>query len=137
MPSESELPSVSSLCSTDSNFTVGEIHGEAQHELNLHLEGPCRNLIPISPMCNSMPDLDEPPEMLPPVSECYCPSESPSPIPRSTATLEMSCEAAARILAELHGDADSARARADLGCTGASSCLVKNTKLLQLIDGVA
>ncbi len=44
-----------------------------------------------------------------------------------------SCDAAAGIIAELHGHGDAARARGLLGCDDSSNCHVKNTKLLQLM----
>ncbi|KAB5585236.1 hypothetical protein GE09DRAFT_1069913 [Coniochaeta sp. 2T2.1] len=48
---------------------------------------------------------------------------------------ETSCEAAALILANMHGHGDVSRSRAALGCTDDSpNCTVKNTRVLELLD---
>lgn len=51
-----------------------------------------------------------------------------------TTTLETHCDDAAGIIAQLRGDGDSARARALLGCSGSTDCVVRNTVLFQLMD---
>ncbi|UNI18524.1 hypothetical protein JDV02_004788 [Purpureocillium takamizusanense] len=55
--------------------------------------------------------------------------------------MEMSCNAAAQIIAEMHGYSSSSGAGADrdvtrerLGCNGQSECLVKNTVLFQILE---
>ncbi|KXX74888.1 hypothetical protein MMYC01_209039 [Madurella mycetomatis] len=48
--------------------------------------------------------------------------------------LEMSCTAAAHIMANFFRDKDEERAREVLGCTGSNECVVRNTHLLQLLD---
>lgn len=75
--------------------------------------------------------------VLPPMSDCFCPPGPPTEdTDRSRAEmLETSCDAAAAILVELHGQAtDLGRTRAALGCNGGSSCSVKNTTLFRLMD---
>lgn len=52
---------------------------------------------------------------------------------RAEAT-ETSCDAAAAILVQLHEQTDPARVRVALGCTGPSSCSVKNTTIFRLMD---
>lgn len=72
--------------------------------------------------------------IFPPASECFC---SPVPPTRSsyrTEALQTSCEAAAAILIDLQGQDDLVSARNALGCTGASSCSVKNTTIFRLMD---
>lgn len=88
----------------------------------------------ISYISTSMSDQDAPLDMLPEVSDCYCPPESPVPEPNATPSLETSCETAAGILAGLRGHDDSAQVRAAMGCVGTSECLVRNTRLFQLMD---
>ena len=47
----------------------------------------------------------------------------------------MSCNTAARILADMQGHEDTRRTRASLGCVGQDECIVKNTALFQILDG--
>ncbi|GAB1313399.1 hypothetical protein MFIFM68171_03609 [Madurella fahalii] len=67
-------------------------------------------------------------------------NEAASPLlsvksPKTTHShLEMSCTAAAHIMANFCMDRDEEIAREVLGCTGPNECLVKNTHLLQLLD---
>lgn len=49
-------------------------------------------------------------------------------------TLVTSCEAAACIIAGFQGHGDVSQARMALGCDGAADCLVRNTRLFQLMD---
>ncbi|KAI3332587.1 hypothetical protein F4824DRAFT_289977 [Ustulina deusta] len=49
-------------------------------------------------------------------------------------TLVTSCEAAASIIAGFQGHGDVSQARMALGCDGAADCLVRNTRLFQLMD---
>lgn len=72
-------------------------------------------------------------QLLPPVSDCFCPAESPAPPLGRAETLETSCDEAATILVTMHGQAD-ADARVALGCRGPSSCSVNNIKIFQLMD---
>lgn len=53
-----------------------------------------------------------------------------------TTPLETSCTAAADLIADLHGHIPVAKALMMLGCSGTTDCRVKNTTVLQLIDGV-
>jgi hypothetical protein len=77
---------------------------------------------------------------LPQAQLCSRPAESapPDPIPKTptpTAShLEMSCTAAARIVASMYKDGSEELAREALGCSGPDECLVKNTVLFQLLD---
>jgi hypothetical protein len=50
---------------------------------------------------------------------------------------ETSCDVAAAILASMQGHGDTGRARVVLGCTGPSSCTVKNTRVFDLLDEAA
>lgn len=54
-----------------------------------------------------------------------------------TSGMEMSCDVAATILANMQGHADTGRARAVLGCTGPSACVVKSAKVFDLLDEAA
>lgn len=69
--------------------------------------------------------------ILPPVSDCYCPPMSTASVTDSTWPLEMSCLEAARILAGLSRDADSARHL--LGCIGTEDCMVSSARVFQLM----
>ncbi|KAK3298713.1 uncharacterized protein B0H64DRAFT_80957 [Chaetomium fimeti] len=72
----------------------------------------------------------------PPADQANQPSPSPSPnTPNTTGShLEMSCTAAAQIMANMSRDGNKELAREALGCTGAEECLVKNTLVFQLLD---
>ncbi|KAK4243081.1 hypothetical protein C7999DRAFT_36597 [Corynascus novoguineensis] len=63
---------------------------------------------------------------------------SPSPRPKTPNTtashLEMSCTAAAYIMANMYRDGNKELAREALGCSGPEECLVKNTLVFQLLD---
>ncbi|KAL3952894.1 hypothetical protein ACCO45_012837 [Purpureocillium lilacinum] len=75
--------------------------------------------------------------VLPPMSDCFYPPGPPTEDTDGSRAemLETSCDAAAAILLELHGQAtDLGRTRAALGCNGGSSCFVKNTTLFRLMD---
>ena len=91
-----------------------------------------------SQLCNAPPSRDAAFDILGPVSDCFCPPDAadvaPDHSPGRDSTLEMSCESAARILAELQGYGDSAELRSRLGCKESTDCRVKNTKLLQVMD---
>ncbi|WVN89666.1 uncharacterized protein L203_104896 [Cryptococcus depauperatus CBS 7841] len=73
-------------------------------------------------------------DILPPVSECFCPPEPSAAETGGKEGPEMSCDTAAAILIQLHGKPDPAQARAALGCIGSTSCSVKNTTLFRLMD---
>lgn len=63
------------------------------------------------------------------------PLPSPNTIPNTTTShLEMSCTAAAHIMANMYRDGNNERAREALGCLGPEECLVKNTLVFQLLD---
>jgi hypothetical protein len=91
-----------------------------------------------SQFCNAPPSRDAAFDILGPVSDCFCPPDAADVArdhsPGHDSTLEMSCENAARILAELQGYGDSAELRSRLGCKESTDCRVKNTKLLQVMD---
>ncbi|RFU78695.1 hypothetical protein TARUN_3542 [Trichoderma arundinaceum] len=74
-------------------------------------------------------------QILPPVSDCFCPPDSS--VQRAGGSGVTSCDTAAAILMELHGHLDADRVRATLGCVGSSPCSVGNTKVFQLMDKFA
>ncbi|KAK4118197.1 hypothetical protein N657DRAFT_675692 [Parathielavia appendiculata] len=49
---------------------------------------------------------------------------------------EMSCTAAAHIMASISRDGSEEKAREAMGCSGSEECLVKNTVLFQLLDSL-
>lgn len=57
------------------------------------------------------------------------PLHSLSPSPH-----EMSCSAAAEIIAGAHGHGDECVARSVLGCADSSNCVIKNTQVLQVLQ---
>ncbi|KID86942.1 hypothetical protein MGU_06071 [Metarhizium guizhouense ARSEF 977] len=55
-------------------------------------------------------------------------------VPGFSSPMEMSCSAAAAIIAEMQGHGDMGAAKARLGCRGQQECLVKNTMLFQILE---
>lgn len=75
-------------------------------------------------------------QILSEVSDCFCP-RGPLPLHASPIDIsETSCDVAAEILVELHNQTDATEVRIALGCTGTADCLVKNTKIFQLMDSI-
>lgn len=78
---------------------------------------------------------DEGNNILPAVSECFCPDLPPSSLSSlDELMLEMSCETAASIISSMRGGGHQADARSLLGCEGQEHCTVKNMKVMQLIE---
>ncbi|KAM0258717.1 hypothetical protein ACHAQJ_003726 [Trichoderma viride] len=73
-------------------------------------------------------------DILPSTLDCFCPPGPSTTDASRTEALETSCDTAAAILVELHDQTDAARARIALGCTGTSSCSVRNTTIFRLMD---
>jgi hypothetical protein len=48
--------------------------------------------------------------------------------------MEMSCNAAAAIIAEMQGHSNANLAKVQLGCRGRQECAVKNTVLFQILE---
>lgn len=85
------------------------------------------------------PDEDDTPTVL---NDWPCSSETSSshladPDVCYNSGMETSCDVAAAILANMHGHADTSRIRVVLGCTGPSDCIVKNTRVFDLLDEAA
>jgi len=75
------------------------------------------------------------------VPKCVAAPSDPGSTKRSPASalptashLEMTCTAAAHIMAGMYRDGNKRLAREALGCTGPEECLVKNTLVFQLLD---
>lgn len=72
------------------------------------------------------------PNILGPVSDCYCPEiES---VPGQIQSSETECSVAASILAGFRGHGDVQQARDDLGCTNNAECGISNTVLFNVLD---
>ena len=65
-----------------------------------------------------------------------CPPQSDADSGPPPGPLETTCSTAANIMASLNRYGDEEMAREALGCRGTKECLVKNTVLFQLLDGV-
>ncbi|KJK82885.1 hypothetical protein H634G_02022 [Metarhizium anisopliae BRIP 53293] len=55
-------------------------------------------------------------------------------VPGFSSPMEMSCSAAAAIIAEMQGHGDLGASKARLGCRGQQECMVKNTMLFQILE---
>lgn len=66
--------------------------------------------------------------------DCFCAPPPQRDIPPVSAGLEISCETAAAIIAEMRGDGDRDSIRASLGCRGPAICTIKNSTVLQIMD---
>ncbi|OIW32812.1 hypothetical protein CONLIGDRAFT_153727 [Coniochaeta ligniaria NRRL 30616] len=62
------------------------------------------------------------------------PLQLPEPDIGRNSGMETSCDVAAAILANMQGHEDTSRARVVLGCTSPSNCIVKNTRVFDLLD---
>jgi hypothetical protein len=62
------------------------------------------------------------------------PPSSPDEGRRIMAPMQMSCNAAARIIADMNVHDDADHIRGALGCHGRRECVIKNTTLLQVMD---
>jgi hypothetical protein len=65
---------------------------------------------------------------------CFCTPVSTAIDQPTSFGLEISCETAATIIAEMRGDGDRESVRASLGCNGRTECSIKNTTVLQVMD---
>ena len=72
------------------------------------------------------------PNLLGPVSDCYCPVVEP--VPDQAQASETECGVAANILAGFRGHGDVQRARAELGCPDNVVCSITNAALLKTLD---
>ena len=72
------------------------------------------------------------PNLLSPISDCYCPEIDP--VPHQAQSSETECSAAANILASFRGHGDVERARAELGCPENAECSITNVALLHALD---
>jgi hypothetical protein len=70
----------------------------------------------------------------PSTADCFCPPPT-TPAPQENRSgLEISCEAAATIIAQMRGDGDRISARASLGCKSDEECTIRNSTLMQILD---
>ncbi|KAF1991958.1 hypothetical protein K402DRAFT_75222 [Aulographum hederae CBS 113979] len=72
------------------------------------------------------------PDLLGPVSDCFCPEIDPAPT--QIQSCETDCSIAATILAGFRGHGDLEDARAELGCPDTAQCSIKNAALLHAMD---
>ncbi len=72
------------------------------------------------------------PNLLEPVSDCYCPDIQP--VPSQAQSPETECSVAANILAGFRGHGDAEQARAELGCPNTAQCSITNAALLHALD---
>lgn len=71
-------------------------------------------------------------------TSAYAPTLSPGATTVAqdfSSPMEMSCNAAAAIIADMQGHGDASLAKARLGCRGQDECLVRNTVLFQILEG--
>lgn len=71
-------------------------------------------------------------------TSAYAPTLSPGAttvVQEFSSPMEMSCNAAAAIIAEMQGHGDANAAKSRLGCRGQHECVVKNTVLFQILEG--
>ncbi|KAL8376643.1 hypothetical protein RB595_007652 [Gaeumannomyces hyphopodioides] len=126
-------PDPAESVSAMANFATVDAWQEPRQEEPCQTPRRIRDQYCTPPIFDNVPDQDAS-SILPSVSDCYCPPMSPKSVTDTTSTSEISCEAAARILAEIRGHADLARDLSALGCTGLRDCMVSNTSLFQLMD---
>lgn len=83
------------------------------HAVNSHVDEECANTV-----------------------DCFCPPQTTAAqnIESSQSGVEISCETAAAIIAEMRGDDDRDAIRVSLGCLGRDTCNVKNSMVLQVMS---
>jgi hypothetical protein len=70
-------------------------------------------------------------------TSAYAPTLSPAAttvVHEFSSPMEMSCNAAAAIIAEMQGHGNTSAAKVRLGCNGQQECVVKNTALFQILE---
>ena len=72
------------------------------------------------------------PNLLGPVSDCYCPDVDP--VPGQAPSSETECSVAAHILAGFRGHGDVGQALVELGCPDTAQCSMTNAALLLVLD---
>ncbi|KAN0078605.1 hypothetical protein V8E54_005118 [Elaphomyces granulatus] len=72
------------------------------------------------------------PNLLGPVSDCYCPEIEP--VPGQAQSSETECSVAANILASVRGHGDVEQARAELGCPDTAQCSITNVALFHTLN---
>jgi hypothetical protein len=70
----------------------------------------------------------------PNTADCFCPPPSAPARQENRSGLEISCEAAATIIAQMRGDGDRVAAKASLGCRSDEECTIRNSTLMQILD---
>jgi hypothetical protein len=70
----------------------------------------------------------------PNTADCFCPPSTTLAPQENRSGLEISCEAAATIIAQMRGDGDRIAARASLGCRSDEECTIRNSTLMQILD---
>ncbi|KAH6654199.1 hypothetical protein BKA67DRAFT_564401 [Truncatella angustata] len=105
--------------------SISDSSAQAENEIRMHVEVPQQDRASISHLCNDI-EHDIVMEMLPPVSDCFCPPESSAAGDGSTETLDTSCETAAAIISALTGESDIMQASVVLGCTKPSDCFINS-----------
>jgi hypothetical protein len=91
----------------------------------------------ISFICNdSLPDPGSRTDILPPVTDCFCPPDSPISISGHW-NRGLSCKTAIDIIAGLQNNVDSDQVRDLLHCKESDDCLVQNSSVFQILDKIA
>lgn len=73
-------------------------------------------------------------DLCPNTSDCFCPPTTAASDSTPSAGLEISCETAATIIAEMRGDRDRDAVRASLGCSAGELCNVRSATVFQIMD---
>jgi len=96
---------------------------------------PDRTSIPF--ICNDdLPNPGSRTDILPPVTDCFCPPDSPVSVSGHW-NRGLSCKAAIDIIAGLQTSVDSDRVRGLLHCKESDDCLVQNSRVFQILDTIA
>ncbi|KAF1975182.1 hypothetical protein BU23DRAFT_552597 [Bimuria novae-zelandiae CBS 107.79] len=74
------------------------------------------------------------PSDCPSTLDCFCAPPPVSEYHPASSQLEISCEAAAAVIANMRGHGDRESIRASLGCRGQEHCTIKNSTVLQIMD---
>lgn len=89
----------------------------------------------VKPCCTPQQQHQTPLPPPPPSQYQHQHHHTPSSYPPAASPLQMSCNAAARIIADMQGHGDSRHARASLGCSPyEQECVVNNVTLFRILE---
>ncbi|KAL4723579.1 hypothetical protein ACLX1H_009217 [Fusarium chlamydosporum] len=137
LPVPNQRLATSSVDIAEADFTITNSHKDEEHNSYDQRTMQIPERTSISFMCNNdLPDSASHADILPPVTDCFCPPSSPVPITGHWNS-RMSCQAAVDIISGLESMVDLEKVRDLLQCEDPNDCLVGNSDVFQILDELA